>query len=918
VGLQFFNRLGSVRHILHRRKTGALPVSDLKKWLVLSLVTLGLVLPARPATLTAYRTHWTNGYYSPSASGQSASDHILSHWRPGPDAVMPLASITYLGGSGLMADSGVWNTNWMFYGMTGFTAIAHAQTNESPFWNKRCTLVSRVAALQCGHAFSAPVGGSTNNATNYWFLFVDSTNGQHWRRAVSTRSQYDFSNPYNDLMVFVFNEPLPATIQPMAILDHSHASVMGRPGYSTNTATFRPKFLVVQQTNANANALSYSRGATTEGVGRGDNILSGSGAYGFAGGDSGSPSFIVVSNRLIYTPMYGFGTVSNMLWTVNFATTNAGLGYTTNDYPVTLLNLEQFPNPGNDRPVATNQAVAMMTNSTIGLTLTSYDLDGPQTNYTIITSPTNGSLSALTGSSVTYTSGVAGGDWFTFRVGDGSLYSTGTVAVTITNSPAPGGGALDSNGSSGDVAAKIAAASDGDTVTIPAGSFTWSNNVTITGKGIKLQGAGAGRIVGRSLTSIAIGTGSKVFTTQSGLTLPNGTTLRIERPGNDVDGTQGGSGRTWTRLWMEGTVTSYSGSTLTMDITSTGGSGTHAIWVIGTRPQTTITYTNAVNGSMITAVEDASHTVEITGIRFLWSNDGAGVHHITVNGSGKPVKIHDNYFEMDGEEDTFNILVERNQGIIWSNSFLSFPFSVAGTGIKVAHQTDAWTSLSKMGTNDVGQTNCLYIEDNDFHAFINCMDFDNNSRTVVRNNLFNNAGMTSHGADSSYWGIRHLELYTNTFVFNNLGADSFNNQWWLYLRGGTGAITGNSFDNINSSEWTDITEFRLAALNLNENWGPNPCFGANNPGVQYPCPRQVGFGRVTGAAGNDSQTYAGDSEPLYFWGNTGTALFGYKNGEGSCTSPDSSSDYIQHARDFYTNGTAKPNWQASLYPHPLR
>jgi len=130
------------------------------------------------------------------------------------------------------------------------------------------------------------------------------------------------------------------------------------------------------------------------------------------------------------------------------------------------------------------------------------------------------------------------------------------TAVNLTRSSGTVAGPLDSNGSSGDVAAKISAASDGDTVTIPAGSFTWSNNVTITGKGIKLQGAGAGRIVGRSLTSIAIGTGSKVFTTQSGLTLPNGTTLRIERPGNDVDGTQGGSGRTWTRLWMEGAVTS--------------------------------------------------------------------------------------------------------------------------------------------------------------------------------------------------------------------------------------------------------------------------------------------------------------------------------------------------------------------------
>ena len=53
------------------------------------------------------------------------------------------------------------------------------------------------------------------------------------------------------------------------------------------------------------------------------------------------------------------------------------------------------------------------------------------------------------------------------------------------------GATYNSNGSASDVQSKINSASSGDTVTIPAGTFTWSTTVTIPAtKGITLQGAG--------------------------------------------------------------------------------------------------------------------------------------------------------------------------------------------------------------------------------------------------------------------------------------------------------------------------------------------------------------------------------------------------------------------------------------------
>ena len=45
-----------------------------------------------------------------------------------------------------------------------------------------------------------------------------------------------------------------------------------------------------------------------------------------------------------------------------------------------------------------------------------------------------------------------------------------------------------------DVAAAIASAADGDTVALPAGTFTWTSGVTIT-KAITLQGAGIGNTI---------------------------------------------------------------------------------------------------------------------------------------------------------------------------------------------------------------------------------------------------------------------------------------------------------------------------------------------------------------------------------------------------------------------------------------
>ncbi len=78
------------------------------------------------------------------------------------------------------------------------------------------------------------------------------------------------------------------------------------------------------------------------------------------------------------------------------------------------------------------------------------------------------------------------------------------------------------------------------------------------------NGADAPTYGGTSTTSLTIGTGSKVFTTQAGLAYLDGARVRASSDADPAD-------------WMEGVIT-YIGTTLTMDADMTNGSGTLDDW----------------------------------------------------------------------------------------------------------------------------------------------------------------------------------------------------------------------------------------------------------------------------------------------------------------------------------------------------
>ena len=129
---------------------------------------------------------------------------------------------------------------------------------------------------------------------------------------------------------------------------------------------------------------------------------------------------------------------------------------------------------------------------------------------------------------------------------------------------------------------------------------------------------------GTSATSLLIATGANVFTTQASKLWVNGQYLQIASNANAVN-------------YMHGTVTSYSGTTLTMNITDIGGSGTFADWNIsisGTQGPVgptgpagagnVIAASNLTNNTLVKG-NGGTTGVQTTGITVDSSNNASGI-----------------------------------------------------------------------------------------------------------------------------------------------------------------------------------------------------------------------------------------------------------------------------------------------------
>jgi len=369
------------------------------------------------------------------------------------------------------------------------------------------------------------------------------------------------------------------------------------------------------------------------------------------------------------------------------------------------------------------------------------------------------------------------------------------------------------------------------------------------------------------------------------------------------------------------TITILNGSC----IWTTGVRVTKQVKITGQTKGSVIITHGAGSGTLLTVTTGSKYSTEISNINFM-PGSGTG-NYITISGTGKPPLIHDNYFRVPDFQLVTAIRYERSSGgVIYANTFESL--TTNGTGgssgsgseciqIKDTSGSASWSSASTMGADDTTGLNNIYIEGNTFNnIYLTAIDCDDNSRVVIRQNTFNDSGFGIHGADTSPYGMRHIEVYSNLFVFHPSGTGfggaiqyPLNLNWWMYLRGGTGIFANNEIPAITSATWGAKAELNFIVQNLQRNSGPDPCCHT------YPCFHQIGRGQ------NNTL------EPFYIWGNTGTgtqtpslADYGCNDTSTSCQDSGCASrrtaDFVVAGRDYYV-GTAKPGWTSYTCPHPL-
>ena len=342
---------------------------------------------------------------------------------------------------------------------------------------------------------------------------------------------------------------------------------------------------------------------------------------------------------------------------------------------------------------------------------------------------------------------------------------------------------------------------------------------------------------------------------------------------------------------------------------------------------------NVTNRPAIDITESNTHHTEISNLTIVGnSSEYAAIDVGTnaVNGTGQAVLIHHIVFT-----NSRSIRMNTNRGVIYSNTMNDNKgirdFVQCTPGDRVPN---SWTTVSTMGTADAtGQSN-VYVEDNVItFSLAQSIDIAAGCRIVIRHNTFDHSALSSHGADTEPTGLRHFELYDNTFIWINRGetdgSQTVGLDYFFFLRGGTGVITNNTgLVDMISPAWGNKAALKATVMNLQRNAGPNPCWGVGTTGgARYPAPRQIGLGRVTGTGRdglnrlNDSVTYVGDSEPLYIWNQPGLTprLEDYgSNNSGACSGPyDTTANYVRQGRDYFV-GTPKPGWTPYTYPHPLR
>ena len=334
--------------------------------------------------------------------------------------------------------------------------------------------------------------------------------------------------------------------------------------------------------------------------------------------------------------------------------------------------------------------------------------------------------------------------------------------------------------------------------------------------------------------------------------------------------------------------------------------------------------------NLLTVTSGRSYNTQIANMRFLPGTCASGSNYIVTKGSGKPILLHDVYFNLLNFAMSRAIDWQALGGVIWNMTmestdiYMSRQAYGSESGSLRVMSPRAWDTASTMGTLDTKGDQNLYIEDSRITYIGQFPDVDDNGRVVIRHSTLVGASGATHGTTSTHGG-RHAEIYDCSLLFthppNGYERNESRHYW---ARAATFLATGNRIERPSGGFGAGYS-FVLCVENASRagQWGcctSYPCPGPPSDTGPMPHSHQVGWGH---------NGYQHVSDPVYIWDNTGTGATTYalsfNDGDRDCKGINPSTgkyytttDFLQSGRDYFLNAGAKPGWARYTYPHPLR
>ena len=309
-----------------------------------------------------------------------------------------------------------------------------------------------------------------------------------------------------------------------------------------------------------------------------------------------------------------------------------------------------------------------------------------------------------------------------------------------------------------------------------------------------------------------------------------------------------------------------------------------------------------------TVTKSAAGVIRIKAFSFSIANGGNTNKGFTIQGSWKsaqPIVFQNNAFTTNGSG---LFLVAVPGGLIVANNSFTGQWDDSFLQIKDPQDLQgSWHTADSMGAQDTSGTLNHYVETNTFVGGTNQgIDCDDACRMVYRYNTLTNSSFNSHGEDTSPNGLRHFEVYNNSFGNTRDTSQLANESQAVWIRGATGVIYNNFFANLAGNYWGTKPEIRMNIRGAEDVRPQGTCAQ-----VSYPVPHQLGQNN------NGTSDF---TDPIYLWGNTGTIIIsaGWNWGN-PCGFTFTT--FFQWGRDGVnptgSGGSPKPGYVAFTYPHPL-